>query len=227
MYEPEFNKITEKILNNRKFKKMKNVPHHYATTRYAHNVEVAYKTFKIAKRLNLNYVDMTKAALMHDFYFDEDFSINIDKRRRILNNSPLDTKILTEIINSKKLSTKCAVFCDTIDSCQQLYNNITPKDGVYILHSKIEPDVIDSSIEKFRTNISGVLISPRIFDEGISIEDVSEGFNIAPMLSPLQLVQRMGRILRKHDGKIPKFHHAIGIPSNFLDSDDSIFLHNH
>ena len=94
MYEPEFNKITEKILNNRKFKKMKNVPHHYATTRYAHNVEVAYKTFKIAKRLNLNYVDMTKAALMHDFYFDEDFS---SRRKCFFNHAKISLKNANKI----------------------------------------------------------------------------------------------------------------------------------
>ena len=73
MQNEEFVKITQKIVNNRKFIKLKKESHHFITNRYNHSVEVAYKTYKVTKFLHLDYINITKAALMHDFYFNSDF----------------------------------------------------------------------------------------------------------------------------------------------------------
>lgn len=93
--EEEFINITRKILNNRKFNKLKNEEHHYVTNRYEHSLNVAYKTYKITKFLKLDYINITKAALLHDFYFEEDFK----NRNNYLINHP---SIALE--NAKKLT---------------------------------------------------------------------------------------------------------------------------
>jgi uncharacterized protein len=68
----EFNSICKDILNNSEFNKLKNEPHH-GITRYDHSLRVAKTVFKWAKQDHLNdYKDITRAALLHDFYTNDE-----------------------------------------------------------------------------------------------------------------------------------------------------------
>lgn len=79
MNNKEYLDITEKCINNRKFKKLINEKHHYVTNRYSHNLEVSYRTYKVCKYLKLDYKSATRAALVHDFFFDDEFNNKISK----------------------------------------------------------------------------------------------------------------------------------------------------
>ena len=64
----EFDSICKDILGNTKFNKLKHELHH-GITRYEHSLRVAKTVFKWAKKIKLpNYKDVTRAALLHDFY---------------------------------------------------------------------------------------------------------------------------------------------------------------
>lgn len=78
----EYIEIVEKIFENRKFNKLKEETHHHNSNRYNHCVEVSYKTYKICKKLNLDYKSATKAALLHDFFFNHEFE---NKKDSLLN----------------------------------------------------------------------------------------------------------------------------------------------
>ena len=66
----EFSTLTEDILNNDNFKKMKYIEHH-GSTRYDHLMKVSYSSYKIAKLLHFRYKEVARAALLHDFFIDE------------------------------------------------------------------------------------------------------------------------------------------------------------
>lgn len=66
-----FEKTTNDILNNEEFKKLKE-EHHHGISRYDHSVRVAENTFNICNFLKIDYEDATRAALLHDFFQDED-----------------------------------------------------------------------------------------------------------------------------------------------------------
>lgn len=68
--EQEFLDIIEPITANLEFQKLKNIAHH-GLTRYDHCVRVAYGAYLISKSLHLNYVEVTEAAILHDFFTDE------------------------------------------------------------------------------------------------------------------------------------------------------------
>lgn len=68
------------IINNDSFRELMSERHHYNTNRYQHSLEVSYKVFKICKRLNLDYESATRAALLHDYFFDSDFDVNRARR---------------------------------------------------------------------------------------------------------------------------------------------------
>ena len=75
----EYYKIIKDILNNEKFKQTKKCRHH-GITRYEHSLKVSYKSYKIAKKHNLDYISTARAGLLHDFFIDEDLT---PKKRKI------------------------------------------------------------------------------------------------------------------------------------------------
>lgn len=67
-----FEEISKDILKNRKFQKITKEAHH-GITRMDHTLRVSKYVYKISKKLNLDYVSATRAALLHDFFTTEDF----------------------------------------------------------------------------------------------------------------------------------------------------------
>jgi len=67
MYKEEFNIIIEEIIINDNFLKLKEFLHHRESI-YNHSLEVSYLTYKISKKMKLDYKSATRAALLHDFF---------------------------------------------------------------------------------------------------------------------------------------------------------------
>ena len=67
--------IIDDILKNPEFQKLKNIKHH-GITRYNHLLRVSYYTYLISKKMNLKYVEATRGALLHDFFFYETIEDN-------------------------------------------------------------------------------------------------------------------------------------------------------
>ena len=67
----KYNDIVKDIVRDTKVKKMANITHH-GISRLEHSLKVSYKSYKIAKKLDLDYVSVARAGLLHDFYLDGD-----------------------------------------------------------------------------------------------------------------------------------------------------------
>lgn len=66
----EFENIIQDIINNNSFKELDNEFHH-GISRYAHSYRVAKGVYHLTKSLKFkNYKEATRAALLHDFYFN-------------------------------------------------------------------------------------------------------------------------------------------------------------
>ncbi len=68
--EQEFNDIIEPIVSLEDYQKLKGIAHH-GLTRYDHCIRVAQGAYRISKALKLDYVKVTEAAMLHDFFIDE------------------------------------------------------------------------------------------------------------------------------------------------------------
>ena len=64
----EFFNILEDIISNDTVKQMKNFRQHCNTSCYKHCMQVAYFTFIACKKLKLDYISATRAAMMHDLF---------------------------------------------------------------------------------------------------------------------------------------------------------------
>lgn len=62
--------IIKHIMENSEFRNLENIKHHN-TTRLDHSIKVSYYSYKVAKTLRLDYKDVARAGLLHDFYTDE------------------------------------------------------------------------------------------------------------------------------------------------------------
>jgi uncharacterized protein len=67
----EYKKIVDDILTNEEFKKLDKIEHH-GTSRMEHSISVSYKAYTIAKKINLNEVEVARAGLLHDFFLSEE-----------------------------------------------------------------------------------------------------------------------------------------------------------
>ena len=69
--EYEFDFIINDIANHPRFLDLKQELHH-GISRYEHSLRVAKLTYHIAKMFHLDYERMTRAALLHDFFTEND-----------------------------------------------------------------------------------------------------------------------------------------------------------
>ena len=68
----DFNSLVQDIIDNKRFNKLNKELHH-GITRYEHSMRVARWTYKITNLLNMKHKkDVTRAALLHDFYINEE-----------------------------------------------------------------------------------------------------------------------------------------------------------
>lgn len=136
----------------------------------------------------------------------------IMQRRRILYASSPKIDRALEIASREAMEKKCVIFTMDIASCEKIAEALRPFNALPV-HSKIPDKERDNRLRIFRESPRGVLVAPKILDEGIDVPDAEVGINVASSKTKLQLIQRIGRILRKKPGKKPVFHHFVAIPS--------------
>ena len=68
-----FDDIAKDIINTEKFNELKSESHH-GITRFLHVMRVSKYTYKISKKLHMDYVSATRAALLHDYFTEPDFN---------------------------------------------------------------------------------------------------------------------------------------------------------
>jgi superfamily II DNA or RNA helicase len=59
-------------------------------------------------------------------------------------------------------------------------------------------------LKKFRTGKYRVIVTSQVLDEGVDVPDATVGFILSGTGSTREYIQRLGRLLRKVDGKKAK-----------------------
>ena len=62
-------KLVQDILDNEEFSKMGEVKHH-DSNRLDHSLKVSYYSYKIARKLHLDYKSVARGGLLHDFFLE-------------------------------------------------------------------------------------------------------------------------------------------------------------
>lgn len=69
LHAQQFLSCIEDIVNEPTIQELKNHFQHMNTTRFQHSINVAYYSFLISRKLNLDTYSVTRAGLLHDLYF--------------------------------------------------------------------------------------------------------------------------------------------------------------
>lgn len=80
LFDYEYMKIVNNILNNDTFNEIDSIIHH-GTSRLTHSIRVSYYSYKIAKKLNLDYTSCARGGLLHDFFMSDN---NRNKKEKLL-----------------------------------------------------------------------------------------------------------------------------------------------
>ncbi len=108
-----------------------------------------------------------------------------------------------EIIERLAPQEKILVFGERISQAEELYwllqERYPGKIGRY--HSKMGDQANKNILERFRVNDIRILIACKAMDEGVDIPDASVGIILSGTSAQRQRVQRLGRIIRKKEGK--------------------------
>ncbi len=68
----DFTSIAEEIINSEKYQSLKDENHH-GLSRYDHSLRVAKNTYRISKRMKMDYISATRGALLHDYFTNEEY----------------------------------------------------------------------------------------------------------------------------------------------------------
>jgi fanconi anemia group M protein len=70
------------------------------------------------------------------------------------------------------------------------------------LFALVSPSHLLYCLQKFRSGVYNVLVATSIGEEGLDIIEVDLVICFDANVSPLRMIQRMGRTGRKHDGQV-------------------------
>jgi len=153
--------ITNDILTNNKFLKLKDEPHH-GNNRYDHSVRVAIKMYKSIPDKDPNKVKAVRASLLHDFFYLNEMS-NLTKMERYKYHPSYSIKNSINYFNigkferdmikthmfpinkslpKNKYSTKL-VFCDKIIAIKEVFK-------YRLLHIDDNMEYIDLTKDKYK-----------------------------------------------------------------------------
>lgn len=96
----EYKKIVKDIFRNKEFKKICNIEHH-GISRMEHSIKISYYSYKIAKKLGIDYVSVARGGLLHDFFLDGDERNN---KRKFLDTFTHPKKALETAQNNFELN---------------------------------------------------------------------------------------------------------------------------
>lgn len=102
LYDDDYLNIVKSILDNKEFNEIKNIEHH-GTSRYNHSLRVSFYSYKISKILGLDYEEVARGGLLHDFFLS---SKKRSKKERFLSVFSHPKKAVTKSNENFNLSEK-------------------------------------------------------------------------------------------------------------------------
>jgi RNA polymerase primary sigma factor len=131
----------------------------------------------------------------------------MQRRRRLLEDTPAKTAMLGALEPELRRSERALVFTQGIGPAERAAQSIRSL-GLKgeAVHSGLTHPQRRSLLERFDRGEVKVLVAPQVLDEGIDVPAADLAVILAASRSRRQMVQRMGRVLRrKPDGRAARF----------------------
>ncbi|MEQ8717722.1 MAG: DEAD/DEAH box helicase [Acidimicrobiales bacterium] len=135
------------------------------------------------------------------------FLKNFAERRRILAETATKREHLARLVQSFREADRSIVFTQTVDAADDAARALREHDiRAEPIHSKLDAQRRRQVLEQFASGGLQVITAPKVLDEGIDVPAADLAVILAASRSRRQMIQRMGRVLRrKDDGRLARF----------------------
>lgn len=118
---------------------------------------------------------------------------------------------------------KIIIFGERIAQADELYGILHRKypQRVGRIHSQMGAQANKNTLERFRAGDLRILVSCKAMDEGVDVPDASVGIILSSTSAQRQRIQRLGRIIRKSEGKERASLYYLHIEES---AEDNVFL---
>jgi superfamily II DNA or RNA helicase len=129
------------------------------------------------------------------------------ERRELLAETPAKQQALLQMLPAIEAASKTLIFTQSIASAEAIAEGLrTVGTAVEAHHSQITRVEQAAILERFALGDCRVLVSVRTLEEGIDVPDADLAIIVATSKQRRQMVQRMGRVMRrKSDGRDARF----------------------
>ena len=128
-------------------------------------------------------------------------------RRQVLAQTEATLDFLDDLASAIRGAERVLVFTERTESAEKAAERIREHGlSAVAIHSKLKLDTRKSVLAQFARGSISVLCAPRVLDEGVDVPAADLGIILAASQSQRQMIQRMGRLLRrKADGRYARF----------------------
>lgn len=127
-------------------------------------------------------------------------------RRSLLAETPIKMVALSRLTQAVRESNGTIVFTQTKDASNRAAEVLRAEGcSSASIHGELDKDAREERIDLFREGSVISLTSPRVLDEGVDLPEADLGIVTAANRSRRQMIQRLGRVLRRRDGKVARF----------------------
>lgn len=128
-------------------------------------------------------------------------------RRTLLSDAPEKIDILGVLANVVRASHGTLIFTQTKDAARQAVARLQDAGSTATaVFSGLSDEERRAGLKEFKDRTIDALAAPRVLDEGVDVPDADLGIILGSSKSRRQMVQRLGRVIRrKSDGRVGKF----------------------
>lgn len=128
------------------------------------------------------------------------------RRKALLAETQMKALALAGLSSAVQGSTGAIVFTQTQAAAQTAAEVLLAAGcSAAAVHSALDADDREERLDMLRSGEIVALSAPRILDEGIDLPDADLGVVMASNRSRRQMIQRLGRVLRRREGKTARF----------------------
>lgn len=127
-------------------------------------------------------------------------------RRSLLSNTRMKSHALVALSEAVRQSGGTIVFAQTVEASRNAAEVLQATGcEAAAVHSQLEPDEREERLELFRDGSVQAISAPKVLDEGVDVPEADLGIVLAANRSRRQMIQRLGRVLRRSPGKEARF----------------------
>lgn len=127
------------------------------------------------------------------------------KRKALIHNTPSRIACTLALVDRLEATAKIIIFSERIHHVEVLHDKMMSMypNRIARYHSGMDDLAKQHALERFRNDEARILLCCRALDEGLDIPAADVGIVVSGTSSERQRIQRLGRILRRNDGKTP------------------------